>query len=43
MSKMDFTDMGCEDGNWMELAQDRVQWRALVLAVLNLWVLLPQC
>jgi hypothetical protein len=25
----------------MELAQDRVQWRALVLAVLNLEVLLP--
>jgi hypothetical protein len=32
--------MGCEDGMWMELAQDRVQWRALVLAVLNLRVLL---
>jgi hypothetical protein len=28
---------------WMELAQDRVQRRALVLAVLNLGVLLPQC
>jgi hypothetical protein len=26
----------------MELAQDRVQWRALVLAVLNLRVLLPE-
>jgi len=25
----------------MELAQDRVQWQALVLAVLNLQVLLP--
>jgi hypothetical protein len=25
----------------MELAQDRVAWRALVLAVLNLDVLLP--
>jgi len=25
----------------MELAQDRVQWQALVLAVLNLGVLLP--
>jgi hypothetical protein len=31
-----------EDGRWMELAQDRVQWRALVLAVLNLRVLLPE-
>jgi hypothetical protein len=26
----------------MELAQDRVQWLALVLAVLNLVVLLPE-
>jgi len=26
----------------MELAQDRVQWQALVLAVLNLLVLLPE-
>jgi hypothetical protein len=34
--------MGCEDGRWMELARDRVQWRALVLAVLNLRVLLPE-
>jgi hypothetical protein len=31
-----------EDGRWMELAQDRVQWRALLLAVLNLGVLLPE-
>jgi hypothetical protein len=29
-------DTGCEDGRWMELAQDRVQWRALVLTVLKL-------
>jgi hypothetical protein len=27
----------------MELAQDRIQWRALVLAVLNLRVLIPEC
>jgi hypothetical protein len=33
---MDLREIGCEDGRWMELAQDRVQWRALVLAVLNL-------
>ena len=26
----------------MEMAQDRVQWQALVLAVLNLLVLLPE-
>jgi hypothetical protein len=27
---------------WMKLAQDRVQWWTLVLAVLNLRVLLPE-
>jgi hypothetical protein len=31
--------MGCEDGKLLELAQDRIQWRALVRAMLNLWVL----
>ena len=34
-------EIGCEDGRWMELAQDRVQWWALVLAVFNCCVLLP--
>ena len=29
-------------GKWMQLAQDCVQCRALVLAVLNLRVLLPE-
>jgi hypothetical protein len=27
ISKMDVRERGCEDGRWMELAQDRVQWR----------------
>jgi len=40
---LDLMEIGCEDGRWMELAQDCVQWWALVLAVLNLGVLLPQC
>jgi hypothetical protein len=39
---MYLTEVGCEDGRWVELAQDRVQWRALVLAVMNLRVLLPE-
>jgi hypothetical protein len=32
--------MNFDDGRWMELAQNRVQWRALVLAMLNLLVML---
>jgi hypothetical protein len=43
VSKINLMEMGCETGRWMELAQDHVQWQALVLAVLNLWVLLTQC
>ena len=39
---MDLREIDCEDGRWIELAQDRVQWQALVLAVLNLLVLLPE-
>jgi hypothetical protein len=38
---MDLRETGCEDGRWMELTQDRVQWQALVMAVLILRVLLP--
>jgi hypothetical protein len=29
-------EIGCEDGKWMELAQDRVQWWPFILVVLNL-------
>jgi hypothetical protein len=35
-------EIGCEDGRRLELAQDRVLWWALVLAVLKLCVLLPE-
>jgi hypothetical protein len=35
ISKMDLMDRGCENGRWVELAQDHVQWWALILAVLN--------
>jgi hypothetical protein len=37
---MDFVEVDCEYGKWIELAQDRVHWRAFVLAVLIFWVLL---
>jgi len=39
---MDLMEIVCEDGRWMELAEDCVQWWALVLAVLNRCVLLPK-
>jgi hypothetical protein len=42
ISKMDLLEIGSEDGRWMELAQDHVQLWTLVLAVFNMWVLLPE-
>jgi hypothetical protein len=39
---MEHKEIGCEDGRWMEQAQDCVQWWAMELVVLNLWVLLPE-
>ena len=36
-------NIGFGGGRWMELAQDRVQSRTLVLAVLNRLALLPEC
>jgi hypothetical protein len=36
--KMDFQKVGGGGGDWMEFAQDRERWRALVSAVKNLRV-----
>ena len=30
--------MGCGDMDWIQLAQDRLRWRALVNAIMELWV-----
>ena len=34
--KMDLKEVGGGCGNWMELAQDRDRWQALVSTVMNL-------
>jgi hypothetical protein len=36
--KMDLREVGCDGRDWIELAQNRDQWRALVNTVMNLWV-----
>jgi hypothetical protein len=40
--KMDLRETGWGCVEWIHLAQDRDHWRALVNAVTNLWVLMPQ-
>jgi hypothetical protein len=36
---MNLGKTGCGDMEWIHLALDRDQWRALVKTVINLWVL----
>jgi hypothetical protein len=36
--KMDIREKGCEILDWIQLALDRVQWRAVVNTVMNLLV-----
>jgi hypothetical protein len=35
---MDLREVGYGGVDWIELAQDRDRWRALVNRVMNLWV-----
>jgi hypothetical protein len=35
---MDLVEVGCDDVDWICLAQDRDRWRALAISVLNLRV-----
>ena len=36
--RMEIEEIGINAGNWVDSAQDRNYWRALVNAALNLWV-----
>jgi hypothetical protein len=36
--KMDLREIGWDEVDWTNMAQDRDQWRALVNMVLDLWV-----
>jgi hypothetical protein len=39
---MDLTEIGLGSVDWIQLAQDRDRWRALVNTVMNLRVLAPR-
>ena len=36
--KMDLREVGCDTSDWIDLAEDRDQWRAYVRTVMNLRV-----
>jgi hypothetical protein len=40
--RMDLREIGLGSVDWIRLAQDRVRWRAVVSAVMNLRVLAPR-
>jgi hypothetical protein len=40
--RMDLREIGWEDGEWVQLTQDRGQWWAVVNMVMNLQVLAPR-
>jgi hypothetical protein len=36
--RMDLKEIGINTSNWVDLAEDKDYWRALVNVALNLWV-----
>jgi hypothetical protein len=41
-NRMDLRETGFGHVDWFRLSQDRDRWRAVVSAVMNLWVLAPR-
>jgi hypothetical protein len=39
--RMDLREIGWRSVDWIQLAQDRDRWRAVVNTVTNFWVLTP--
>jgi hypothetical protein len=37
--KIDLQEVGCRGMDWIDLAEGRYRWQALVNAVMNLWFL----
>jgi hypothetical protein len=35
---MDLREIGINGENWIQLVEDRIQWQAFVIMVMNLWV-----
>jgi hypothetical protein len=35
---MDLKEIDCEEVDWIQLAEDRVQWEAVLNMVINFWV-----
>jgi hypothetical protein len=36
--KMDIIEIGCGGIDWIDLSEDRYQWKVLVNTIMNLWV-----
>ena len=39
---MDLREVGCDAGDWIDIAYDRVQWQAYVRTVMNFGILKSQ-
>jgi hypothetical protein len=35
---MELKEIGIDGANWIQLAQDKVQWRTFVRTIMNLWI-----